>query len=51
VAFLGGVSVFLVCAVQVYAVKLFRPAIAQRGLYTQIRHPQYVALAVAASIR
>src|SRR5579864_6872192 len=44
VAFLGGMFAFLVCAVQVYAGKLFRPAIAHRGLYTLIRHPQYVAL-------
>jgi protein-S-isoprenylcysteine O-methyltransferase Ste14 len=48
VAFLGGMFVFLVCAIQVYAGKWFRPGVAQRGLYTLVRHPQYLALAVAA---
>ena len=48
VAFLGGMAVFLVCALQVYAGKLLRPGVAQRGLYSVIRHPQYLALAVAA---
>ena len=48
VAFLGGMFIFLVCATQVYAGKLFRPGVAQGGLYRLIRHPQYVALALAA---
>jgi protein-S-isoprenylcysteine O-methyltransferase Ste14 len=48
VAFLGGMFAFLVCALQVYAAKLLRPGVAQRGLYTLVRHPQYVALAIAA---
>ena len=48
VAFLSGMAVFVVCAVQVYAGKLFRPGVAHRGLYSVIRHPQYLALAVAA---
>src|ERR1035437_7324815 len=48
VAFLGGMAVFLVCALQVHAGKLLRPGVAQRGLYSVIRHPQYLALAVAA---
>lgn len=48
-AFLGGLFTFLVCALQVYAGKLLRPGVAHRGLYSVIRHPQYVALAVAAS--
>ncbi len=48
VAFLGGMLVFLVCALQVYAGKLFRPGVAQLGLYALVRHPQYVALAIAA---
>lgn len=47
-AFLGGMAVFLVCALQVYAGKLLRSGVAQRGLYAVIRHPQYLALAVAA---
>jgi protein-S-isoprenylcysteine O-methyltransferase Ste14 len=48
VAFLGGGILFLVCAAQVYAGKWFRPGVAQGGLYRLIRHPQYVALALAA---
>jgi protein-S-isoprenylcysteine O-methyltransferase Ste14 len=40
--------VFLVCALQVYVGKLFKSGVAQRGLYTLVRHFQYVALAIAA---
>ena len=47
-AFLGGMAVFLVCALQVYGGKLLKPGVAHRGLYALIRHPQYLALAVAA---
>jgi protein-S-isoprenylcysteine O-methyltransferase Ste14 len=47
VAFIVGVAVFLVCAVQVYAGKLLRTGPATRGLYAVIRHPQYLALAVS----
>ena len=46
VAFLGGMFVFLVCALQVYAGKLFKFGMARRGLYALVRHPQYVALAL-----
>jgi protein-S-isoprenylcysteine O-methyltransferase Ste14 len=48
VAFLVGMFVFLVCALQVYLGKWLRPGVAQRGLYTLVRHPQYLALAIAA---
>ena len=48
VAFLSGMAVFVICAVQVYAGKLLRPGVAHRGLYSVIRHPQYLGLAVAA---
>ncbi len=48
VAFLGGMAAFLVCALQVYGGKLLRPGVAHRGLYAFIRHPQYLALAIAA---
>lgn len=48
VAFLSGLAAFVVCAVQVYAGKLLRPGVAHRGLYAVIRHPQYLALAIAA---
>jgi hypothetical protein len=47
VAFVAGAAVFLACAVQVYAGKLLRTGPATRGLYALIRHPQYLALAVA----
>ncbi|HEV2247308.1 MAG TPA: isoprenylcysteine carboxylmethyltransferase family protein [Terriglobia bacterium] len=47
-AFLSGMAVFVICAAQVYAGKLLRPGVAHRGLYSVIRHPQYVGLAVAA---
>lgn len=46
--FLGGMAVFLVCAAQIYLGRLFRKGPAVKGLYTVIRHPQYVALAFAA---
>jgi protein-S-isoprenylcysteine O-methyltransferase Ste14 len=45
--FAGGLLVFLVCALQVYAGKIGKTGVASRGLYAVIRHPQYVALAVA----
>jgi protein-S-isoprenylcysteine O-methyltransferase Ste14 len=48
VAFLSGMAVFIVCALQVYAGKLLRAGVAHRGLYAVVRHPQYLALAVAA---
>jgi protein-S-isoprenylcysteine O-methyltransferase Ste14 len=46
--FIGGMAVFLVCALQVYVGKLLKTGVAARGLYALIRHPQYVGLAVAA---
>jgi len=46
--FLVGMAVFLVCAAQIYLGRLFRKGPAVKGLYTVIRHPQYVALACAA---
>ena len=48
VLFVLGLTVFLVCAVQVYASKFFkkgRPVL--KGLYSFIRHPQYLGLAIA----
>ena len=47
VLFVAGTVVFLVCAGQVYAHKLFRRGPASGGLYRWIRHPQYLALALA----
>jgi len=46
--FVGGMLVFLVCAVQVYLGKLLKKGTATKGLYLFIRHPQYVGLAFAA---
>ncbi len=47
VLFVLGIAVFLVCALQVYANKFFRKGTALRGLYSVIRHPQYVGLGIA----
>lgn len=44
VLFVGGTVMFLGCAVQVYSHKLLRRGPALGGLYTWIRHPQYLAL-------
>jgi protein-S-isoprenylcysteine O-methyltransferase Ste14 len=43
---LGGAAVFLVCAAQVYSNKLLKRGVASGGLYSIIRHPQYVGLVV-----
>ncbi|MBF0592039.1 MAG: isoprenylcysteine carboxylmethyltransferase family protein [Nitrospirae bacterium] len=47
VTFIAGVCAFLVCAIEVYASKGMKRGTVVRGLYRYIRHPQYVALAVA----
>ena len=47
VAFIAGAAVFLACAAQIYAGRLFRTGPATRGLYAVVRHPQYLALAVS----
>ncbi|KJR40312.1 membrane protein containing DUF1295 [Candidatus Magnetoovum chiemensis] len=47
ILFVAGISVFILCAVQVYTNKLFKRGTALRGLYSHIRHPQYVGLAVS----
>jgi protein-S-isoprenylcysteine O-methyltransferase Ste14 len=47
VLFTAGMIVFLVCALQVYASKFLKRGPALKGLYSTIRHPQYVSLAVA----
>jgi protein-S-isoprenylcysteine O-methyltransferase Ste14 len=48
VFFVGGMLIFLVCAIQVYAGKLLKKGVATKGLYTLIRHPQYLGLGLAA---
>ncbi len=47
VLFVAGLAVFLVCAVQIYTAKLRRKGAVLGGLYSFIRHPQYLALGIA----
>lgn len=42
-----GILVFLFCAVQVYGAKLLGRGIVHSWIYSRVRHPQYLALAVA----
>lgn len=42
-----GFAIFLVCAGQVYGNKLLRKGTAVRGLYSVVRHPQYLGLALS----
>jgi protein-S-isoprenylcysteine O-methyltransferase Ste14 len=46
VLFVVGALIFLVCASQVYYHKFARKGVALGGLYTWIRHPQYLGLAI-----
>ena len=46
--FVIGMLIFLVCASQVYLGKLLKRGVAEKGLYTLIRHPQYLGLGLAA---
>ncbi len=48
VFFVVGMLIFFVCATQVYIGKLLKKGVATRGLYTVIRHPQYLGLGMAA---
>ncbi|MBF0566539.1 MAG: isoprenylcysteine carboxylmethyltransferase family protein, partial [Nitrospirae bacterium] len=47
ILFVAGMLIFLVCAIQVYASKFMKRGAVVRGIYSYVRHPQYVALAVA----
>jgi protein-S-isoprenylcysteine O-methyltransferase Ste14 len=47
VLFVSGGAVFLVCAIQVYYHKFARKGVALGGLYSRIRHPQYLGLGLA----
>jgi protein-S-isoprenylcysteine O-methyltransferase Ste14 len=47
VLFVLGLAVFLICAAQIYTAKFRRKGAVLGGLYSSIRHPQYLALAVA----
>lgn len=48
VLFVVGMFIFIVCALQVYLGKLLKTRVATKGLYTIIRHPQYLGLGLAA---
>ncbi len=48
VFFVVGMLIFFVCAGQVYLGKLLKKGVATKGLYTLIRHPQYLGLGLAA---
>jgi protein-S-isoprenylcysteine O-methyltransferase Ste14 len=48
VFFVAGMLIFFICAAQVYTGKLLKKGVATKGLYTIIRHPQYVGLGFAA---
>ena len=47
VLFVTGIVVFLVCALQVYASKFLKTGPALKALYSVIRHPQYLSLAIS----
>jgi protein-S-isoprenylcysteine O-methyltransferase Ste14 len=47
VLFACGMAIFLICAVQVYARKVFRKGAVLKGFYSVIRHPQYLGLGIA----
>jgi protein-S-isoprenylcysteine O-methyltransferase Ste14 len=44
VLFVGGILIFLTCAIQVYVNKFLRKGAVSKGLYRCIRHPQYLGL-------
>ena len=46
VFFVIGALFFITCALQVYLGKIFKWGIANKGLYTYIRHPQYLSLGI-----
>lgn len=48
VFFVAGMLIFFICAAQVYIGKLLKKGVATKGLYTIIRHPQYLGLGFAA---
>jgi protein-S-isoprenylcysteine O-methyltransferase Ste14 len=47
VMFVLGTVIFLVCAAQIYAAKFTKKGVVLSGLYSFIRHPQYLALGTA----
>jgi protein-S-isoprenylcysteine O-methyltransferase Ste14 len=47
VLFVAGIVTFLVCAGQIYTAKFAKKGAVLAGLYSSIRHPQYLALGIA----
>lgn len=47
VLFVIGMLIFLVCAGQIYAAKFTKKGAVLGGLYSVVRHPQYLALGIA----
>jgi protein-S-isoprenylcysteine O-methyltransferase Ste14 len=46
ILFVSGMVIFFACAVQIYAAKFLSKGAVLSGLYTAIRHPQYMALGI-----
>ena len=42
-----GILAFLFCAIQIYSAKLLRRGLVHSWVYSHIRHPQYLSLAIA----
>ena len=47
VLFITGMAVFFVCAAQIYTAKFTKKGAVLKGLYSYIRHPQYLGLGIA----
>ena len=47
ILFVIGMGLFVICAVQVYGSKFMKKGAVQTGLYSVIRHPQYLSLGIA----
>jgi protein-S-isoprenylcysteine O-methyltransferase Ste14 len=47
VFFVMGIAIFLICFIQIYTAKFRRKGAVLAGLYTVIRHPQYLGLGIA----
>ncbi len=47
VLFVVGMTVFFVCAAQIYTAKFTKKGAVLKGLYSFIRHPQYLGLGIA----
>lgn len=47
VFFVGGMALFFLCASQIYASKFLKKGAVVKGIYSFIRHPQYLSLAIA----